>query len=113
MGKAVTEADRPGWWASELLKQALFECELGYRDLSERLRDHGVSMSPGTLNRRINRGKFTGDFLLLCLQVIGAASAQFDGMEGIELHYHSQNEQPGEDLLMGVLVNRNQRKSEA
>jgi len=66
--------------ASELLKLALKKQKLSYRELSERLSAIDVSISPTLLNRRINRGNFSADFLLLCLCELGVSSIRLKGL---------------------------------
>lgn len=92
VAKALTAAEH--WWqglACELLKQALCDSGLGYRELSDGLRAHGVSIPPAVLNQRINRGTFSADFLLLCLQIVEVPSIRFDGMQNVELDYGEEN----------------------
>lgn len=99
-GKAVADAG-PLWQglACELLKRALRDSGLGYLELSEGLRSHGFSMSSAALNRRINRGAFNGDFLLLCLRVIGVVAVRFDGAADADLDYAGEGQEPSNSAL--------------
>lgn len=74
-------------WAASVLKRAISDNGFSYQDLSQRLRSHDISISPTVLNRRINRGTFSGDFLLFCLYVLDVTSIRLDGIKDTELTY--------------------------
>ena len=44
--------------------------KVGYKQLSRELEKFGIYESPGQLNRKVNRKKFSAAFLLACLEAI-------------------------------------------
>lgn len=44
--------------------------KLGYKELSRRLEKLGIYESPGQLNRKVNRKRFSAAFMLACLEVM-------------------------------------------
>lgn len=62
-----TSTDDWAWASMTLIKRAMREKGWGYAELSEALKAQGIRRSPSVLNRRINRGNFTGGFLLACV----------------------------------------------
>ena len=91
ISSAAMNGDSPfNGWAASVLKRAIAENGLSYQDLSERLQSHDISMSPTVLNRRINRGNFSGDFLLFCLYLLGVTTIRLDGIRDTELTYESE-----------------------
>lgn len=59
-----------GHEASLLIKRGMQARNWGYRELADALRTQGVKRSAAVINRRINRGNFSGGFLLACLFVL-------------------------------------------
>lgn len=54
-----------------LLKAELSRRDVSYHDLAVKLRAIGVDETPENLTNKINRGKFSGIFLVQCLEAIG------------------------------------------
>lgn len=44
--------------------------QVGYKQLSRELEKFGIFESPGQLNRKVNRKKFSAAFYLACLEAI-------------------------------------------
>lgn len=49
---------------------AMKQRRVGYKALSRELEKLGIYESPGQLNRKVNRKKFSAAFLLACLEAI-------------------------------------------
>ena len=60
----------------DLIRELRDEAGLSYEQLAERLKAHGVVVSPRVLNNRINRGNFSAGFALTLLQVFGVKTLQ-------------------------------------
>jgi len=54
-----------------LLKAELSRRDVSYHDLATKLKAIGVDETPENLTNKINRGKFSGIFLVQCLEAIG------------------------------------------
>ena len=52
------------------LVNAMKQRRIGYKILSRELERFGIYESPGQLNRKVNRKKFSAAFLLACLEAI-------------------------------------------
>lgn len=52
------------------LVNAMKQRRVGYKILSRELERFGIYESPGQLNRKVNRKKFSAAFLLACLEAI-------------------------------------------
>ena len=53
--------------AHELLRVEMKRRKIGYKELSRLLTPYGVEESPGQLNRKVNRKRFSAAFLFACL----------------------------------------------
>ncbi len=64
----------PSWEdrAKRYLKAELKRAEIGYRELAERLRHHGLEESEASIANKLSRGTFPATFLLAALVAIGA-----------------------------------------
>ena len=54
-----------------LLKAELSRRDVSYHDLATKLKAIGVDETAENLTNKINRGKFSGIFLVQCLEAIG------------------------------------------
>ena len=54
-----------------LLKAELSRRDVSYHDLATKLKAIGIDETPENLTNKINRGKFSGIFLVQCLEAIG------------------------------------------
>ena len=72
---AASSSQTPEWeeWeelAWSTLVDAMKQHKVGYKVLSRELEKFGIYESPGQLNRKVNRKKFSAAFLLACLEAI-------------------------------------------
>lgn len=68
-------ATKPPAWeerAKRLLKTELARADVGYRELAERLKKHGLQETEASIANKISRGTFSATFLLASLTAIGA-----------------------------------------
>jgi hypothetical protein len=67
-------AAKPSWEerARRLLKAELARADVGYRELAERLKKHGLSETEASIANKISRGTFPATFLLASLIAIEA-----------------------------------------
>jgi hypothetical protein len=73
-GEMAKVEDQNEWAvkAKNLLKAELKRKGVGYRDLSERLKEMGTDLSEQGVANKISRGGFSAAFLLQCLEAIEA-----------------------------------------
>jgi hypothetical protein len=64
----------PSWEdrAKRYLKAELKRADVGYRELAERLKKHGLEESEASVANKLSRGTFPATFLLAVLIAIGA-----------------------------------------
>jgi hypothetical protein len=64
----------PSWEerAKRFLKVELARADVGYRELAERLKKHGLKETEASIANKISRGTFSATFLLAALIAIGA-----------------------------------------
>ena len=67
-------AKPPSWEdrAKRFLKAELARADVGYRDLAERLKKHGMKETEASIANKISRGTFSATFLLASLKAIEA-----------------------------------------
>ena len=68
-------ATKPPSWeerAKRFLKAELARADVGYRELAERLKKHGMKESEASIANKISRGTFSATFLLASLKAIEA-----------------------------------------
>jgi len=58
--------------AKNILKAELKRKGVDYEDLAEKLKGFGIEESYNSINTKINRGSFTFQFFLQCMEAIGA-----------------------------------------
>ena len=70
----------PSWEdrAKRLLKAELARADIGYRDLAERLKKHGLQETEASIANKISRGTFSATFLLASLVAIGAETVRLE-----------------------------------
>lgn len=70
----------PSWEdrAKRLLKTELARADIGYRELAERLKKHGMDESEASIANKISRGTFSATFLLASLTAIGAGNLRLE-----------------------------------
>ena len=64
----------PSWEdrAKRYLKSELKRADIGYRELAERLKKHGMEETESSVANKLSRGTFPATFLLAALVAIGA-----------------------------------------
>lgn len=67
-GKLLSWEDR----AKRYLKAELKRADIGYRELAERLKKHGLDESEASIANKLSRGTFPATFMLAALVAIGA-----------------------------------------
>lgn len=58
--------------ARQTLVKAMRERRVGYKALARELERLGIFESPGQLNRKVNRKKFSAAFMLVCMKALEA-----------------------------------------
>jgi hypothetical protein len=73
-------AAKPSWEdrAKRFLKAELARADVGYRDLAERLKKHGLQETEASIANKISRGTFSATFLLASLVAIGAETVRLE-----------------------------------
>jgi Domain of unknown function (DUF6471) len=73
-------AAKPSWEdrARRLLKAELARADVGYRELAERLKKHGLQETEASIANKISRGTFSATFLLASLKAIEAGVLRLD-----------------------------------
>jgi hypothetical protein len=73
-------AKPPSWEerAKRFLKAELARADVGYRELAERLKKHGMKESEASIANKISRGTFSATFMLAALIAIGAESVRLE-----------------------------------
>jgi hypothetical protein len=69
----ATKAKPPPSWeerAKRFLKAELARADIGYRELAERLKGHGLEETEASIANKISRGTFSATFLLATLKAI-------------------------------------------
>lgn len=62
-----------------LLKEEMRKRQIDYKELSRRLASMGVRESADRLNRKVNRRRFSGAFLLMCLAALEVRTLPIPG----------------------------------
>jgi hypothetical protein len=75
----VSLTDREKEWAtkaSRFLKAELKRAGLGYKELADRLNQHGLQETEDSITGKLARGTFSVTFFLACLAVLGREGVQ-------------------------------------
>jgi hypothetical protein len=75
-GKLLSWEDR----AKRYLKAELKRADVGYRELAERLKKHGMQETEASIANKISRGTFSATFLLAALIAIEAEIVRLDSI---------------------------------
>jgi hypothetical protein len=75
-GKTLSWEDR----AKRYLKAELKRADVGYRELAERLKKHGMQETEASIANKISRGTFSATFLLAALIAIEAEIVRLDSI---------------------------------
>jgi hypothetical protein len=78
----IMAAKSPAWEerAKRFLKAELARADIGYRELAERLKKHGMKESEASIANKISRGTFSATFLLASLKAIDADNLRLDSV---------------------------------
>jgi hypothetical protein len=74
-------ATKPLPWeerAKRFLKAELKRADVGYRDLAERLKKHGMQETEASIANKVSRGSFSATFMLAALIAIGAETIRLE-----------------------------------
>lgn len=73
-------AKSPSWEerAKRFLKAELARADVGYRELAERLKKHGMKESEASIANKISRGTFSATFLLASLKAVEADNLRLE-----------------------------------
>ena len=74
-------AAKPLSWeerAKRFLKAELARADVGYRELAERLKKHGLKETEASIANKISRGTFSATFLLASLIAIEADTVRLE-----------------------------------
>ena len=66
--------------AKRFLKAELARADVGYRELAERLKKHGLKETEASIANKISRGTFSATFLLASLKAIEADNLRLDSI---------------------------------
>jgi hypothetical protein len=72
----------PSWEerAKRFLKAELARADVGYRELAERLKKHGMKETEASIANKISRGTFSATFLLAALIAVEAEIVRLDSI---------------------------------
>jgi hypothetical protein len=75
-------AKSPSWEerAKRFLKAELARADVGYRELAERLKKHGLKETEASIANKISRGTFPATFLLASLTAIEADTLRLENV---------------------------------
>jgi hypothetical protein len=73
-------AKPPSWEerAKRFLKAELARADVGYRELAERLKKHGMTETQASVANKISRGTFSATFMLAALLAIGVEAVKLE-----------------------------------
>jgi Domain of unknown function (DUF6471) len=66
--------------AKRFLKAELARADVGYRELAERLKKHGLKETEASIANKMSRGTFPATFLLASLIAIGAEAVSLENI---------------------------------
>lgn len=64
--------------AKRFLKAELARADVGYKELAERLKKHGLEETEASIANKISRGTFSATFLLASLKAIEAGNLKLE-----------------------------------
>jgi hypothetical protein len=72
----------PSWEerAKRFLKAELARSDIGYRELAERLKKHGLKETEASIANKMSRGTFSATFLLASLKALGRDQLSLQGI---------------------------------
>ncbi len=78
----ASKSKAPSWEerAKRFLKAELARADIGYRELAERLKKHGLDETEASIANKISRGTFSATFLLASLKAIEVDTLRLDSV---------------------------------
>jgi hypothetical protein len=77
----LTDKEREwGSKASRFLKAELKRAGVGYKELAERLRKHGLNETETSITGKLARGTFAASFFLACLAALEMEGVRLDDL---------------------------------
>jgi hypothetical protein len=75
-------AKPPSWEerAKRFLKAELARADVGYRELAERLKKHGLKETEASIANKISRGTFSATFLLASLKALEVDAVRLESV---------------------------------
>ena len=75
-------AKPPSWEerAKRFLKAELAHADVGYRELAERLKKHGMKETEASIANKISRGTFSATFLLASLKALEVDAVRLESV---------------------------------
>ena len=64
--------------AKRYLKSELKRADIGYRELADRLKKHGMEETESSVANKLSRGTFPATFLIAALVAIGAETVKLE-----------------------------------
>ena len=77
----IIMATKPPTWedrAKRFLKAELARADIGYRELAELLKKHGLKETEASIANKISRGTFSATFLLASLVAMGTETVRLE-----------------------------------
>jgi len=66
--------------ASRFIKAEVKRAGIGYRELAQRLNDHGLQETEDSISSKLGRGTFAVTFFLACLAVLGLTGIDLEDL---------------------------------
>ena len=78
----ATKPKPPSWEdrARRFLKAELARAEIGYRELAERLKKHGLDETEASIANKISRGTFPASFMLAVLKALEVDTVRLESV---------------------------------
>ena len=76
-------ATKPLPWeerAKRFLKAELKRADVGYRELAERMKKHGMQETEASIANKVSRGTFSASFFLASLKAIGCQNVRVEDL---------------------------------
>lgn len=74
----------PDWEdrVKRFLKAELKRADVSYRELAERLKEHGLSETEASVANKLSRGTFSATFFIAAAKAIGLEEVRLEDVEG-------------------------------
>jgi Domain of unknown function (DUF6471) len=81
--RTLAMSPREQEWADKArrhIKAELRRAGIGYKDLVQRLHEHGIEETEASITGKLNRGTFSVAFFLACLTVLGITALALEDL---------------------------------